>query len=79
MSQVQGGGFAMVGEQMPVTVTATAADAVAQAELEIKAEYLEGGGHSELQILVSQDGSTRELQVAQLPLLRLRPILTQTK
>lgn len=62
--QVQGAAFAMVGEQMPITIANTAADAVSQAELAVKAEYLEGGGHSELQILVrNDDGSTQPLQV----------------
>ncbi len=53
----------MVGEQMPVAVVTTAAGALMQAEVAIKAEYLEGGGHSELQILVSADGGTQPLQV----------------
>ena len=54
----------MVGEQMPVTIAVTAADAVLQAELAVKAEYLEGGGHSELPILVrSEGGNAQQLQV----------------
>ena len=62
--QVQGAGFAMVGEQMPVSLVTVAADAVRKAEVAVKAEYLEGGGHSELQILVDNgDGTTQPLQV----------------
>ena len=54
----------MVGEQMPVSVVTSAADAVRKAEVAVKAEYLEGGGHSELQILVDNgDGTTQPLQV----------------
>ena len=49
---------------MPVTIAIAAADAVLQAELAVKAEYLEGGGHSVLPILVrSEEGSTQHLQV----------------
>lgn len=67
--QVQGAGFAMVGEQMPVSVVTAAADAVRKAEVAVKAEYLEGGGHSELQILVDNaDGTKQPLKVPlQLP------------
>ena len=55
----------MVGAQMRIPIARTPADAVAKAELAVKAEYLEGGGHSELQILVdSDDGSTQPLQVS---------------
>ena len=62
--QVQGAGFAMVGEQMPVSVVTAAADAVRKAEVAVKAEYLEGGGHSELQILVDNaDGTKQPLKV----------------
>ena len=62
--QVQGAGFAMVGEQMSVSVVTAAADALRKAEVAVKAEYLEGGGHSELQILVDNaDGTTQPLQV----------------
>ncbi len=62
--QVQGAGFAMVGEQMPVSLVTSAADALRKAEVAVKAEYLEGGGHSELQILVDNgDGMTQPLQV----------------
>ena len=62
--QVQGAGFAMVGEQMPVSLVTAAADALMKADVAVKAEYLEGGGHSELQILVDNgDGTTQPLQV----------------
>ncbi|DBA90115.1 TPA: hypothetical protein ACH3X1_003431 [Trebouxia sp. C0004] len=67
--QVKGAGFAVVGEQMPVSLVTAAADALMKAEVAVKAEYLEGGGHSELQILVDNgDGTTQPLQVPlQLP------------
>ena len=42
----------MVGEQMAVTLGITAAGPISQLEVVVKAEYLEGGGHSELQILL---------------------------
>lgn len=42
----------MVGEQMPVTLGIAAAGPILQLEVVLKAEYLEGGGHSELQILL---------------------------
>ena len=62
--QIHGAGFAMVGEQMPITLAANAADPILQPELAVKAEYLEGGGHSELQMLVvNSDGTTQPLQV----------------
>lgn len=62
--QVQGAGFAMVGEQMLVSLVTAAAHALMKAEVAVKAEYLEGGGHSELQILVDNgDGTTQPLQV----------------
>ena len=63
--QIKGAGFAMVGEQMPITLSVTAADPILQAELAVKAEYLEGGGHSELQMLLrNADDSTHALQVS---------------
>ncbi|KAL0042524.1 hypothetical protein WJX79_002345 [Trebouxia sp. C0005] len=67
--QVQGAGFAMVGEQLRVSLITAAADAITKAEIALKAEYLEGGGHSELPILVANgDGATPPLQVPlQLP------------
>ena len=37
--QVQGAGCAMVGEQMPITIAITAADAVAQDELAVEAQW----------------------------------------
>ena len=61
--QIQGAGFAMVGEQMPVSLGVTASDALTDAEVAIKAEYLEGGGHSELQVLVINGDGTQALQV----------------
>ncbi len=68
--QVQGAGFAMVGEQMPFSLVTSAADAVRKAEVAVKAEYLEGGGHSELQILVDNgDGTMQPLQVRRQDLL----------
>lgn len=62
--QITGAGFAMVGEQMPVTLGITAAGPIAQLEVVVKAEYLEGGGHSELQILLPDAEESRpSLQV----------------
>ena len=54
----------MVGEQLRVSLITAAADAITKAEIALKAEYLEGGGHSELPILVANgDGATPPLQV----------------
>ena len=53
--QMEGAGFAMVGEHMPVSLSITPAGGISQLEVAVKAEYLEGGGHSELQILVPED------------------------
>ena len=67
---------------MPVTLVATAADALTHAEVAVKAEYLEGGGHSDLQILVNNEHGTQALQVGllsawvgQFCLLSLHPLL----
>ena len=55
----------MVGEHMPVTLTITAAGPILGLEVVVKAEYLEGGGHSELPILLSHsEENTQPLQVA---------------
>lgn len=64
--QIQGAGFAMVGEHMPLSLVATAADALTHAEVAVKADYLEGGGHSDLQILVNNGDSRQALQVGSL-------------
>lgn len=59
-----GAGFAIVGEQMPVTLGITAAGPILEVEVVVKAEYLEGGGHSELQILLPDaESSNTPLQV----------------
>lgn len=62
--QMIGAGFAMVGEQMPVTLGITAAGPIFELEVVVKAEYLEGGGHSDLQILLPDaEDNTTPLQV----------------
>lgn len=58
--QMIGAGFAMVGEYMPVTLGITAAGPILHLEVVVKAEYLEGGGHSELQILMPDAEDTNK-------------------
>ena len=74
--QITGAGFAMVGEQMPVTLDITAAGPILQLEMVVKAEYLEGGGHSELQILLADaEDNSPSLQVR----LQLYVLLTSAR
>lgn len=74
--QIQGAGFAMMGEQMPITLAVTAADPLLEPEVAMKAEYLEGGGHSELQmLLIDSDGTTQPLQVCSVAFPAKQPIL----
>lgn len=55
---------------MPITLGITAAGPILQLELVVKAEYLEGGGHSELQILLADaEDTTLHMQVCLLCLL----------
>ena len=60
----------MVGEQMAVTLGITAAGPISQLEVVVKAEYLEGGGHSELQILLPDAEEDRPSLQVRLFLLR---------
>lgn len=53
----------MVGEELSVTAVVTATDPLCQAHLSVKAEYLEGGGHSDLQIFTRQGADRQPLQV----------------
>lgn len=56
----------MVGEEVPVTAVVIASDPLYQVQLSVKAEYLEGGGHSELQIFTSLASDRQPLQVCHL-------------
>lgn len=54
----------MVGEQMPITLAITTSGPIHGLEVVVKAEYLEGGGHSDLPILLPQpSNNTQPLQV----------------
>ena len=53
----------MVGEELSVTAVVTATDPLCQAQLSVKAEYLEGGGHSDLQVFTRQGADRQPLQV----------------
>lgn len=53
----------MVGEQLPVIAVVVAADPLYEVQLSLKAEYLEGGGHSDLQIYTTLAADRDPLQV----------------
>lgn len=57
---------------MPITLAITAAGPIHALEVVVKAEYLEGGGHSELSILLPHPGGTP--QPLQVGLLCTRPM-----
>lgn len=49
---------------MPINLTITTAEPILGLEVVVKAEYLEGGGHSELPILLPHSGDNAQpLQV----------------
>ena len=53
----------MVGEQLSVTAVVTAADQLYQVQMSVKAEYLEGGGHSDLQVFTDLTSDRQPVQV----------------